>query len=115
MPAPLVKLIHSYAKDRHVTGKTVEVYGPGSRSTLVRADSGDVVGETAAERNGCYLLVLHGHFEQGSAADPGPLPQYTIETVVWTPDNGGTDTGVEDRLPAPVSRLSGPTLVDLKG
>jgi hypothetical protein len=114
LPAPLLKLIHSYSKDRNLTGKTVAVYGPGSRSALEQADSGGVVGETTAERNGCYLVVLQGHFEQGMAPGPGPLPHYTIETNLWTPDSGITDTGLADRLPAAVSRLRGFTLVALE-
>ena len=116
LPAPLLKFIDSSSKDSHVTGKTAEVYGPSSRRALVQADSGDLVGETAAERSGCYLIVYRGHFEQGfSAGSSGAKPHhYTIETIVWTPDASGTDVGLEHRLSAAVSRLGRLTLVALR-
>src|SRR5262252_2933768 len=55
LPAPLVMLIRSFRKDRSVTAKRVEVYGPGSRRALVKASSGDLVQKIAAERKGFYL------------------------------------------------------------
>ena len=112
LPAALVKLVHSFSKDSHVTGKTIEVYGPGSRRALVKASSGDLVQKIARERRGFYLIVLHGHFVGN--APYGAKPSHgTIETQVWSGTEGVTDTGIGDRLPAAVSRLRGPTLVAL--
>jgi hypothetical protein len=116
LPASLLRLINSGTKG--VTGKTVEVYGPSSRSAINEADSGAVMKDTAAERNGCYLIVYHGHFEAGSSAGPPPpgvkLPHYPILTNVWCAKEGSTDYGVEDRLSPAVSRLGGPTMVALR-
>jgi hypothetical protein len=117
LPAPLLKLIQS-GNNQGVTGKTVEVYGPGSRSAINKADSGTVMKDTAAERNGCYLIVYHGHFQAGSSG--GPLPpgvkprHYPILTNVWCAKEGFTDYGVEPRLSPAVARLGGPTAVALK-
>jgi hypothetical protein len=110
LPAPLVKLIHSFSTDRSVTAKRVEVYGPGSRRALVKASSGDLVQKIAAERKGFFLIVLHGHFV-GDAPSGAKPPHGTVETQVWSATQGVTDTGISNRLPAAVFRLKGPTLV----
>lgn len=117
LPPSLLTLIHS-GNNRSVTGKTAEVYGPSSRSAINKADSGAVMKDTAAERNGCYLIVYHGHFEAGSSAGPPPpgvkRTRYPILTNVWCGKEGGTDSGVEDRLSPAVARLGGPALVALE-
>ena len=117
LPAPLLALIRS-GNDKGVTGKTVEVYGPSSRSAVNEADSGAVIKDNAAERNSCYLIVYHGHFEAGSSAGPPPPgvspPQYPILTNVWCAKEGYTDSGVENRLSPAVARLGGPAVVALK-
>jgi hypothetical protein len=111
LPAPLVKLIHSFRTDSSVTANRVEVYGPGSRRALVKASSGDLVQKLAAERRGFYLIVLHGHFVAGSSPSGAKPPHGTVETQVWSAKEGVTDTGISNRLPAAVYRLKGPTLV----
>jgi hypothetical protein len=111
LPAPLVKLIHSFRTDSSVTANRVEVYGPGSRRALVRASSGDLVQKVAAERKGFYLVVLHGHFVAGSHPAGTKAPRGTVETQVWSAKEGVTDTGISNRLPAAVYRLKGPALV----
>ena len=110
-PAPLVKLIHSFSNDSRVTTKRVEVYGPGSRRALVKASSGDLVQKIAAERQGFYLIVLHGHFVGFSHPAGTRAPHGTVETQVWSAAEGVTDTGISNRLPTAVYRLKGPTLV----
>jgi hypothetical protein len=109
LPAPLLKLIHSFRTDRSVTA--FEVYGPGSRRALVKASSGDLVQKIPAERKGFYLIVLHGHFVAGSHPAGTKAPRGTVETQVWSAKEGVTDTGISNRLPAAVYRLKGPTLV----
>jgi hypothetical protein len=113
LPAPLVKLIHSFSNDSRVTAKRVEVYGPGSRRALVKASSGDLVQNIAAERKGFYLIVLHGHFVGFSHPAGTKAPHGTVETEVWSAAQGVTDTGINNRLPTAVHRLKGPTLVAL--
>jgi hypothetical protein len=113
LPAPLVKLIHSFSSDSGVTAKRVEVYGPGSRRALVKASSGDLVQKIAAERKGFFLIVLHGHFVAGLHPHGAKAPRGTVETQVWSATEGVTDTGISNRLPAAVYRLKGPTLVAL--
>jgi hypothetical protein len=117
LPAPLVKLIHSFRTDSSVTANRVEVYGPGSRRALVRASSGDLVQKLAAERKGFYVIVLHGHFVAGSSGSRPAgtkAPRGTVETQVWSAKEGVTDTGISNRLPAAVYRLKGPTLVSVR-
>lgn len=111
LPAPLLKLIHSFSTDSSVTAKRVEVFGPGSRRALVKASSGDLVQKIAAERKGFYLIVLHGHFVAGSHPQGSKAPRGTLETQVWSATEGVTDTGISNRLLAAVYRLKGPTLV----
>lgn len=112
LPAPLLKLIHSFSKDSSVAADRVEVYGPGSRRALVKASSGDLVQKVAAEGKGFYLIVLHGHFV-GDAPSGAKPPHGTVETQVWSATEGVTDTGISNDLPAAVYRLKGPTLVAL--
>lgn len=112
LPAPLLKFIHS--DNKGVTGKTVEVYGPSSRSAINKASSGAVMKDTAAERSGCYLIVYHGHFDwHGPSAGAKPH-HYTVLTNVWCAKEGGTDFGVSNHACPSGCRLRGPTLVSLK-
>jgi hypothetical protein len=104
--AALVRAGRSQADQASVT--RVEVYGPASRLALVRASSGSWVSESPDERNArFYLIVLYGKFVCGSCSVPrgAGAPRGTVETHVWSPAVGGTDFGLGDRLPAPVSRL----------
>lgn len=86
----------------------IDVYGPASRAALVKASSGDVVVETAGQRDKpFYLIVLHGHFVCGECSRPlgAKSPEGTIETHVWSPTAGTLDFGVQSSLPATVSLL----------
>ncbi|HEY3463180.1 MAG TPA: hypothetical protein VGK62_07010 [Gaiellaceae bacterium] len=113
LPAPLLKFIHS--DNKGVTGKTVEVYGPASRSAVVQAsDPSAVIGNTAAERSGCYLIVYHGHFDWHGPSAGAKQHHYTVLTNVWCAEEGGTDFGFSNHGCPSGCRLSGPTLVSLK-
>lgn len=113
LPAALVRLIHSFSADKGVSGRRVVVYGPDSRYQLVKASSGDLVGKSARERRGFYLVVLHGHFVGFSHPAGTKAPRGTIETQVWSAAEGVTDTGIGDRLPAAVSGLHRLAVVSL--
>jgi len=105
LPRSLVKLVHSDSHASNVTGKKIEVYGPGSRQALVKASSGDLIAPSASERKArFYLIVLHGHFV-GDAPLGAEPPHGTIEAEVWSPTEGSTDLGIGNHLPAAVSRL----------
>jgi hypothetical protein len=113
LPAPLVKLIHSFSTDRGMSSKRVVVYGPDSRYHLVKASSGDLVEKTARERKGFYLIVLRGHFVGFSHPAGTKAPRGTVETQVWSATEGVTDTGIGDRLPPAVSGLHRVAVVTL--
>ena len=105
-------VIHS--DNKGVTGKTVEVYGPSSRSAINKADSGAVMKDTPAERNGCYLIVYHGHFEWHGPSVGAKPRHYAVLTNVWCAKEGGTDWGVSHRACPSRCRLRGPIVVALK-
>ena len=105
LQAEIAALVH-HARTSSV--RRVEVYGPGSRPSLVRASSGARVGESARERGArFYLIVLYGRFFCRSCPRPrgAAPPRGTIETSVWSPAVCGTDFCIARRLPAAVSRL----------
>ena len=115
LPAQLVTAIRS-GNNAGVSSRTVDVYGPASRSALVQA-TGSSVPKVAAEQSGFYLIVFRGHFRAGSSA--GPLPagtkprHYKILTNIWSAKEGFTDYGVGDHLPD-ASGLGRPIVVTLK-
>ena len=110
LPPKLQDFIRSTIRDS-LDGRSTEidVYGPASRAALVQASSGDVVVESARQRNKpFYLIVLHGHFVCGECRRPAGAksPEGTIETHVWSPTAGTLDFGVQSSLPAAVSLLN---------
>ena len=95
--------------------KTAQVYGPDSRYLLVKASSGDLVQRIAREREGFYLIVLHGHFVCAGCTGPvaGAKPaRGKIATEVWSPKTGRTDFGLGNR-PVAMSHLRGPNVIML--
>lgn len=62
-----------------------------------------------------YLIVLRGHFicRDCSVAPGAKPPRGTIATLVWPPTEGGTDSGISDRLAAGMSRLGRPVTISL--
>lgn len=109
LPKPVRKQLQSYVRAaRHSTAdtsvQTIEVYGPGSRTALVRASSGDVVEKSKGQY---YLFVLHGHFICTDCSGPAGAkpPHGTIETYVWSPTAGGTDFGIANSLTPAISSL----------
>jgi hypothetical protein len=87
----------------------LDVYGPGSRSALVKASSGDRVHESPSQaQERFYLIVLHGWFSNcRSCTHPaGRIPGHgSIETRVWSAAGGVTDYGISKELPAAASDL----------
>ena len=90
--------------------QSIDVYGPGSRSALVKASSGDVVNPSATDIKNApfYLFVLHGQFTCTDCSGPAGSkpPRGTIETFVWSPKGGGTDFGIGHSVPAAVGQLN---------
>jgi hypothetical protein len=94
----------------------IDVYGPRSRSALVKASSGDVVMEDTSEsKQRFYLVVVRGHFVcNGCSGPPGHKPpRGTIETHVWSQAEGATDFGISNSLPAAMSRLHALAVITL--
>jgi hypothetical protein len=87
----------------------IDVYGPGSRSALVKASSGDRVLESPSQaKQRFYLIVLHGQFSNCRSCNhpAGREPKHgTIETRVWSAADGTTDRGINRWLPAPISGI----------
>ena len=104
-PAPMVKLIHSISKDRDVTAKRVEVYGPGSRYAAGKGVVGRPGAEDRKRAKRFYLIVVHGHFVACSHPAGTKAPRGTIETQVWSAKEAVTGTGISNHLPAAVFRL----------
>ena len=109
VPKALRAFIHSL-----VTGPgngpihELEVYGPGSRTALVKASSGDVVVESAQElKMPFYLVVARGRFVCDSCSGPPghKAPHGTIETWVWSAQEKSTDFGFSSGLPGTMSHL----------
>ncbi|HKD93554.1 MAG TPA: hypothetical protein VKB43_02465 [Gaiellaceae bacterium] len=109
LPWALQIFIHStIASERTAQMSEIDIYGPGSRAALVKASSGDVVTESPGELSErFYLIVLQGHFVCGECTRPARAkpPHGTIETHVWSRDEGSTDFGLSSSLPAAVSQL----------
>jgi hypothetical protein len=120
LPAPLAKRLAAEARGTarslgDPSVKTAQVYGPNSRYLLVKASSGDLVQKVASERNGFYLIVLHGNFLCGGCTGPAPGAKPArgkIATEVWSPKFGQTDFGIGNKQVA-MSHLRGPTVVAL--
>ena len=88
----------------------VEVYGPGSRAHLVKADSGDWVLESASEkRTRFYLVVAHGHFTNYVFSPPVGFkqpPPATIATFIRSAQGKTTDSGFKNSIGPGVSGLN---------
>lgn len=109
VPASLVSYIR---KGRLLTAdgtvSSIAVYGPGSRTDLVKASSGEIVRESAKEKTmRFYLIVLDGHFVCGGCSSPagGKPPHGTVVTDVWSAQEGGTDFGFGKSAGPGVARL----------
>jgi hypothetical protein len=108
LPKPLRAFIHSTTSSSDGKVSEIDVYGPGSRMALVKASMGDIVNESTKEkRYRFYLLVYHGHFVCPDCTGPARSkpPHGTVETFVWSRQEGGTDSGFGHGLPAGVSKL----------
>jgi hypothetical protein len=97
--------------------KTAQVYGPAPAIALDEATSGHRISASAQEPKGrFYLIVLPGHFvcHTCSHLNRGPPPHGTIATQVWSPTVPAYgDFGLRHSLPASMSRLEKPTVIDL--
>ncbi len=86
LPASLMSYIRSTVRSSDGTVSSVAVYGPGSRTDLVKASSGAGINETAKEQAmRFYLVVLDGNFVCTGCSVPAgaKLPHGTVETYVW--------------------------------
>ena len=113
--APLPSSLRSFVGET-VTGISpdggfweLDVYGPGSRSALVKASSGDQVHESPGQaKERFYLVVLQGDFSNCRSCNhpAGRIPRHgSVETRVWSAGGGTTDYGISKYLPAALSGL----------
>jgi hypothetical protein len=108
VPASLASYIRTTVKSADGTLSSVDVYGPGSRTGLVKASSGAIINESAKERHmRFYLVVLNGYFVcTGCSVPPGSkAPHGRVETHVWSAEERGTDYGIGDSAGPGVSHL----------
>lgn len=119
LPPSLVKLIEAAVRaPSPISGisstKTAEVYGPASHQELERASSGSASASLSFSGD-WYLIVRRGHFAGNLPVPPGAKePQARIAMEVWSPKGAaGRAYSFANRLPAAVSRLHGPAVVDL--
>jgi hypothetical protein len=108
VPTPLASYIRSVVKSADGTVSGVDVYGPGSRTRLVKASSGAGIPESAKEKTmRFYLVVLNGNFVCASCSRPpgAKAPHGTVETEVWSEEEPGTDYGIGNSAGAGVSHL----------
>jgi hypothetical protein len=109
---PLREFVRSTVAQGSVT--EIDVYGPASRTDLVRASSGDVVFQSPRQqRKPFYLIVLHGHFVCGGCHGPmgAKAPEGTIETYVWSHGASALDFGLSNNLPAAIYLLNRPAVI----
>jgi hypothetical protein len=119
LPSPLIQQIRAELQKPSIIGgassaKSVEVYGPASHGALERASSGSMSGSLHVA-GAWYLIVLRGRFAGNFPVPPGAKqPHARIAMEVWSPKgNVGRAFSFANRLPAAVSRLHGPTAIDL--
>lgn len=125
LPASLVKQIKAAVRENAVivgasSAKTADVYGPAPYAVVEKASARGGASDGPHVSGAWYLIVLHGHFSCNCPMPPGAkgAPSGKIALETWSPSaksrrQGGTGYSVAKQLPAAVSRLSGPTTVDL--
>jgi hypothetical protein len=89
--------------------RTVRVYGPASYKAALAAWDGGAT--TPNGRKGrYYVIVVRGHFvATGFAASPSG----SVASRLWSPTSGSSGTAFSNKLPASISRLGHPTLIQL--
>jgi hypothetical protein len=118
LPAPLVKQIKAeILKPSPIGGvsaaRTVEVYGPATRTALEKASLGPA-SQSLRASGAWYLLVLRGHFVGNVPVPQGAKqPHARIAMVLWSPKSAAKAFSFADRLPHAVSDLKGPTTIHL--
>jgi hypothetical protein len=120
LPAPLVQQIKAAVRQNSgIVGTSsatrADVYGPASHVSIEKAWSRGFVSESPHVSGAWYLIVLHGHFVCNCPVPPGAhVPHGGLALEVWSPQKvAGRGFGVANRLPAAVSRLEGPAVIDL--
>jgi hypothetical protein len=94
----------------------IDVYGPASRTVLVKDLTGDMAVESPRQlTQPFYLIVLHGHFVCGTCPVPygAKAPAGTIETRIWSHGTAAVEYGVTSNLPMAVSLLNHPATIQL--
>jgi len=90
--------------------RTARVYGPASYKTALTAWGGGVTSPNV-RKGRYYVIVVRGRF-----VFDGPFRSTsgTVATRLWSPTTGNNGTGLGRKLPASMSRLGRPTLIDLR-
>ena len=89
--------------------RTVWVYGPASYQTALAAWGGGITSPNV-RKGRYYVIVVRGHFVFNG---PFRTTMGSVATRLWSPSRGNSGTGLGNKLPASISRLGRPTLIEL--
>jgi hypothetical protein len=89
--------------------RTAQVYGPASYETALASWGGEITTPNA-RKGPYYVIVVRGHFVFHG---PFRTTRGLVATRLWSPSRGNSGTALGNKLPASISRLGRPTLIEL--